>query len=85
MPTRVPDHRLFGVMNIVNKVLNCSSLSLCCSWVRPHTRHNDEINDWKNHFFMGLRYKTMQVYFEILINWSRQQMTEIEILNKSLQ
>ena len=38
--------RLFGHMNIMNKVLNCASLDLCCNWplreyatVSPNPRH----------------------------------------------
>ena len=30
---------LFGPLNFINKVLNCSNLRLCCSWVRSHTQY----------------------------------------------
>ena len=33
--TRLPDCCLFGLLNIVNKVLNCSGLDLYCSCVQP--------------------------------------------------
>ena len=39
-PARLPDCRLFGLLNFGNEVLNCSSLNLCCSWAWSHTHYN---------------------------------------------
>ena len=38
-PAKLPDSHLFGLLNIVNKVLNCAGLDLCCSSVHSHTRY----------------------------------------------
>ena len=49
-PTRLPDFRLFGPLDIGNKVLNCSVLDLSCSWVCSNTRYTDtSAVNFRNH------------------------------------
>ena len=38
-PTRLPDCCPFGLVNIVNKVLNCATLHLYFSWFHSHMLH----------------------------------------------
>ena len=39
--TRLHDCHLFGLLNIVNKVLNCADLNVCCSWIRIQILYKD--------------------------------------------